>query len=208
MEAIYTSTHDDSSGTANETSDKITAKTGNGMRQARTHTWAPGTFTKLKSLQDLSIRVNPEVTEEVVHHAGLRVDGCLHLRLHVCKVIYSSLESSDPLHRVLSLVNPITDIPLQRTVPVRVPGRGGGSSSEARFVVTVRGVVTTTLMVTRVANPIPSVPLSLMRVSLRCSCVLLRCLHMSSPMSVRWSYEVVAHLSHPIKLQCKTFTRI
>jgi hypothetical protein len=61
MEAIPTSTHDDSSGIASETSDKITGKTGNEMRQARTHTWAPGTSPKLKSLQDLSIRVNPEV---------------------------------------------------------------------------------------------------------------------------------------------------
>jgi hypothetical protein len=41
------------------------------MRQARTHTWALGTSPKLKSLQDLSIRVNLEVTEEVFHHAGL-----------------------------------------------------------------------------------------------------------------------------------------
>jgi hypothetical protein len=71
MEAIHTSTHDDSNGTANETSDKITRKTKNKMRQARTHTWTPSTSPKLKSLQDLSIRVNPEVTEEVVHHAGL-----------------------------------------------------------------------------------------------------------------------------------------
>jgi hypothetical protein len=71
MEAIHTSTHDDSSSTTNETSDKITEKTGNEMRQARTHTWAPGTSPKLKSLQDLSIRVNPEVTEEVMHHAGM-----------------------------------------------------------------------------------------------------------------------------------------
>jgi hypothetical protein len=71
MEAIHTSIDDDSSGTANETSDKITGKTRNEMRQARTHTWAPGTSTKLKSLQDLSIRVNPEVIEEVMHHAGL-----------------------------------------------------------------------------------------------------------------------------------------
>jgi hypothetical protein len=31
----------------------------------------------------------------------------------VCKVIHLSLESSDPFHRVLSLVNPITDVPLQ-----------------------------------------------------------------------------------------------
>jgi hypothetical protein len=53
------------------------------------------------------------------------------------------LESSDPFHRALSLVNPITDVPLQRSVPVRVPGRGESSGSEARLVVTMRGVVTT-----------------------------------------------------------------
>jgi hypothetical protein len=52
-------------------SDKITGKAGNEMRRVRTHTWAPDTSRKVKSLQDLSIRVNPEVTEEVVHYAGL-----------------------------------------------------------------------------------------------------------------------------------------
>jgi hypothetical protein len=71
MEAIHTSTHDDRSATASKTCDKINGKTGNEMRQARTHTWALDTSPKLKSLQDLSIRVNPEVTKEVVHHAGL-----------------------------------------------------------------------------------------------------------------------------------------
>jgi hypothetical protein len=71
MEAIHTSTHDDSSGTANETSDKITGKNMKETRQARTHTWAPGTSPKLKSLQDLSIRVNSEVVKEVLHHVGL-----------------------------------------------------------------------------------------------------------------------------------------
>jgi hypothetical protein len=71
MEAIHTSTYDDSSGTANETSDKITGKTMNEMRQGSTHTWALGTSPKLKSLQDLSIRVHPEVTKEIVHHASL-----------------------------------------------------------------------------------------------------------------------------------------
>jgi hypothetical protein len=71
MEAIHTNTHNDSSSIANETSDKITRKIGNETRQVRTHTWAPDTFPKLKSLQDLSIRVNPEVTEEVMHHASL-----------------------------------------------------------------------------------------------------------------------------------------
>jgi hypothetical protein len=54
-----------------KTSDEIMGKARNGMRQVRTHTWAPGTNPKLKSLQHLSIKVNPEVTEEVVHHAGL-----------------------------------------------------------------------------------------------------------------------------------------
>jgi hypothetical protein len=160
----------------------------------RTHTWAPDTSHKLKPLQNLSIRVNPKVAEEVVHHAGLRVDGSLHLRLHVCKVIHPSLELSDPVHRVPILVNPITDVPLQRSVPVRVPGKGGGSGSEARLGVTMRGIVTTTLMVTRVAHSIPSVPLGLLRVSLRCSCGLLSCLHTSSPVSARWSYETVVHL--------------
>jgi hypothetical protein len=45
-----------------KTSDKLIGKVVNEMRQAQTHTWAPGTSPKLKSLQDLSIRVNPEVT--------------------------------------------------------------------------------------------------------------------------------------------------
>jgi hypothetical protein len=74
----------------------------------------------------------------------------------MCKVIHLSLELSDSFDHVLSLVNPITTIPLQRSVPVRVPSRGGGSGSEARLGVIVRGIVTTILMVTRLAIPIPS----------------------------------------------------
>jgi hypothetical protein len=65
----------------------------------------------------------------------------------MCKVIRLMLESSDPFHRALNLVNPITDVPLQRSIAVRVPGRGGGSGLEARLEVTVRRVVTI-LMVT------------------------------------------------------------
>jgi hypothetical protein len=170
------------------------------MRQVQTHTWAPGTSPKLKSLQDLSIRVNPEVTEEVMHHASLRVDGSLHLRLHVCKFIHPMIKSSDPFHCALSLINPITDVPLQRSIPVRIPSRGGGFGLEARIEVTMRGVVTTTLMATQIATPIPSVPLGLLRVSLRCNRGLQCCLHMSSPVSARWSCEAVVCLSHPIKL--------
>jgi hypothetical protein len=82
------------------------------MRQVQSHIWALGTSPKLKSLQDLSIRVNPDVTKEVMHHAGLRVDGSLHLCLHVCTVIHPSFDLSDPFHCVLGLVNPITDVPL------------------------------------------------------------------------------------------------
>jgi hypothetical protein len=126
----------------------------------------------------------------------------------MCKVIHPKLKSSDPFHRALSLDNPITDVPLQRSVPVRVPSRGRGSGSEARLGLTVRGVITTTLMVTRVATSISSVPLGLLRVSLRCSRGLLCCLHASSHVSARWFCEAVAHLSHPIKLQCKTFIRV
>jgi hypothetical protein len=54
-----------------KTSDEIVGKFGNETRQVRTHTQAPGTSHKLKSLQHLSIRVNPKVTEEVMHHAGM-----------------------------------------------------------------------------------------------------------------------------------------
>jgi hypothetical protein len=110
------------------------------------------------------------------------------------------LESSDPIHRALSLVNPITDVQFQRSVPVRLPSRDEGSGSEARLSVTMKGVITTTLMVTQVATPIPSVPLGLMRVSLQYSRGLLCCLHASSPMSARWSCEAVVRLFHPIKL--------
>jgi hypothetical protein len=52
-------------------SDEITGKARNETRQVRTHIWAPGTSPKLKSLQDLSIMVNPKVTEEGMHHVSL-----------------------------------------------------------------------------------------------------------------------------------------
>jgi hypothetical protein len=123
--------------------------------------------------------------------------------ISICTCAKSSMHSSSrpiPSHRVLSLVNPLTDVPLQRSIPVRVPGRGGGSGLEARLGVTMGGVVTTTLVVTRVATPIPSVPLGLLRVSLRCSHGLRCNLHTSSPTSARWSCEAMVHLSHPIKL--------
>jgi hypothetical protein len=200
MEAILTSSHDNGSNTTNG-QDKWRDNWKSWERNKTSEDSYLGTqhLPKLKSLQVLSIRVNPEVTEEVVHHAGLWVDGGLNLRLHVCKVIHSSLKSYDPFYHALNLVNPITDVPLQRNIPVRVPGRAGGI---------LREVITTTLMVTRVATPIPSVPLGLLRVSLWCSRGLLGCLQASSPASARWSCEAMARLSHPIELQCKTFTRV
>jgi hypothetical protein len=67
MEAILTGNHGNGSGTTNgQDSDEITEKAWNEMRQVRTHTLAPGISPKLKFLQDLSIRVSPEVTEVVM----------------------------------------------------------------------------------------------------------------------------------------------
>jgi hypothetical protein len=155
MEAILTSSHDNGSDTTNAQDkwwDNWKSWEWNETNEdSYLGTWH---LPKFQSLHDLSIRVNPKVTEEVAHHAGLWVDRCLHLCLHVCKLIHSSLESSDPFYRVLSLVDPITDVPLQRSVP----GRGGGFGSEARLKVPLRGVTTTTIMVTRGATPIPRVP--------------------------------------------------
>jgi hypothetical protein len=64
------------------------------MRQARTHTWAPGTSPKHKSLQDLRIRVNLELTKEVMHHAGLQVDSSCQLDgiLEGCRLVKAMLE--------------------------------------------------------------------------------------------------------------------
>jgi hypothetical protein len=45
-----------------KTRDEITGKARNKTRQVRTYTLAPGNSPVLKSLWDLSIRVNPDVT--------------------------------------------------------------------------------------------------------------------------------------------------
>jgi hypothetical protein len=86
---------------------------------------------------------------------------------------------------------------LSRLIP---SSEGGGSGSEAWPGVTMRGVLTTALIVTRVATLIPSVPLGFLRVSLRCSRVVLSCLPASLPTSAWWSCEAVMRLSHLIKL--------
>jgi hypothetical protein len=55
----------------NKTSDEMTRKMGTRTNRATTHTGAPQLLHKLKSLQDLSIRFEAMVTEEVVDDAGL-----------------------------------------------------------------------------------------------------------------------------------------
>jgi hypothetical protein len=66
------------------------------MRQVRTHTWAPDTYPKLKYLQDLSISVNPEVTEEVMHHAGLRVEASPFARVQIHPSVARVIQSLPP----------------------------------------------------------------------------------------------------------------
>jgi hypothetical protein len=69
------------------------------MSQARIHTWAPDISPKLKSLQYLSIRFNPEVTEEVVHHV---VCESMDAFISVCMVAKSSICYLS--HLILSIV--------------------------------------------------------------------------------------------------------
>jgi hypothetical protein len=82
----------------NKTSDEMTRKWGIGQTGQPLIPEHPGYSPKLRSLQDLSIRFEAMVTEEVVDDAGLRVDGgtqhCLtSLSLH------HALNLSDPLHQ-------------------------------------------------------------------------------------------------------------
>jgi hypothetical protein len=72
----------------NETSDKITGKLGMEWDNWGLIPGHPTSPPKLKSLQDLSIRVNLEVTEEVMHHASLWVKGTC---IFVCMVAKSSI---------------------------------------------------------------------------------------------------------------------
>jgi hypothetical protein len=99
-----------------------------------------GPSSKLKSLQDLSIRVDAEVVEEVVQHVILRVDGRVYLHQNTLELIHPTLNPSDPLYRVFCLVHPVTDIPLEGVVPVGELGRGRGSDSVAWPRGTVRTV--------------------------------------------------------------------
>jgi hypothetical protein len=55
----------------NKTSDEITRKMGNMTNRATTHTEHPGYSPKFKSLQELGIRFEAMVTEDVVDDAGL-----------------------------------------------------------------------------------------------------------------------------------------
>jgi hypothetical protein len=55
----------------NKTSDEMTRKMGNMTNRATIHTEHPSYSLKLKYLQDLGIRFEAMVTEEVVDDAGL-----------------------------------------------------------------------------------------------------------------------------------------
>jgi hypothetical protein len=57
--------------------------------------------------------VDAEVVKEVVQHAGLRVNRHMYLRLQAVKLIYPTLDLSDPLHCMFYMVHPIIDIPLE-----------------------------------------------------------------------------------------------
>jgi hypothetical protein len=156
----------------------------------------PNSSPKLKSLQDLSIRIKAKVTEETADHIGLRVNGGPKLPPH------QVLESSNSLHHPLCLVCPITNIPLKGLISVGVPCRGRGSCSTAEPRRTVRVVRPTALPVLWVSTPITSVPLGLLRGSMWCGGVQPCCLHASMLSSVRWTCVAMAHVSHPCELQC------
>jgi hypothetical protein len=95
------------------------------------HTLSAGPSHKLKSLQDLSIRVNAEVVEEVVQHADVRFDGRVYLHLHTLELFHPTLDLFDPLHNAFCLAHPVTNISLEGVVPVGELGKGRGSNSVA-----------------------------------------------------------------------------
>jgi hypothetical protein len=71
-----------------------------------THTWALDISPKLKSLQDLSIWVNPKVTKEVVHHAGPKDVGKLFIHSNPLKqvhIVYMSVTKLSLVERLILL---------------------------------------------------------------------------------------------------------
>jgi hypothetical protein len=145
----------------------------------------PGSFAKLKYLQDLSVRIKTKVAEEVVDDVSLGVDGGAQLRSNSHILLQCVLDQSDPLHRLLCLVCLITATPLERVLPVWVACRGGGPCSVADPGRIVRVLGTTALLVLRVTTPIPNVPLGLLRGILWCNGGLLCCLQASTSTSAR-----------------------
>jgi hypothetical protein len=59
----------------------------------------PGYSPKQKSLQDLIIRFEAMVTEEVVDDAGLWVDGGMQHHLSASLSLHHVLDPSNPLHQ-------------------------------------------------------------------------------------------------------------
>jgi hypothetical protein len=86
---------------------------------------------KLKSSQDLTIRIETKVAEEAVDGITLGVDGGAQFLLNSCVLLKRVLDPSDPFHCSLCLVSPIMVLPLKEVIPVGVPCRGKGPYSAA-----------------------------------------------------------------------------
>jgi hypothetical protein len=82
----------------NKACDEMARKMGNMTNRVATHTEHPGYSPKLKSLQDLSIRFEAMVTEEVVDDASLGVNGGMLHRLTTSQSLHQVLDPLDPLH--------------------------------------------------------------------------------------------------------------
>jgi hypothetical protein len=131
----------------NKTSDEMTEKWEMEWDEQPLILEHPDSFPKLKSLWDLSISIEAKVAEEDVDNVGLWVNGGAQLRLNVRILLQRVLDPSDPLHRSLFLVCHITDIPLERVIPVGVVCRGGGPCFVTELGRTVRVVEATALLV-------------------------------------------------------------
>jgi hypothetical protein len=82
----------------NKTSAEITRKWETGQTEQPLIHEHPGYSPKLKSLQDLSIRFEAMLTEEVVDDAGLWVDGGTQHHLSTSLSLHHVLDPSDPLY--------------------------------------------------------------------------------------------------------------
>jgi hypothetical protein len=83
----------------NKARDEMTKKWGIGQTEQPLKSKHPGYSPKLKYLQDLNIRIEVMVTEEVVDDASLRVNGGMQHRLSASLSLHRVLDPLDPLHQ-------------------------------------------------------------------------------------------------------------